>query len=579
VLRRALQQGHRVAPPRSAAERLLWPAVLTSLGGLLLAVVLDGYRARLPGLRSLTEAVLALGLAITVVRDIAELGGSLDRLAALRKQAAGWVLLALVIFTVLSAGQGLLLRLVVSLRQTAISLQLLGRTRAGSLLRDFLVRHPAHLMLLSFGAVILLGAVALTFPAATADSRGATFLEAVFTATSATCVTGLIVRDTATYFTFFGQLIILALIQVGGLGIMTLSASAAVLMGRRLGLRGRSLMADVLESSDLEAVQGLTAYVVKLTLLIEAAGALILSLRFAVDMPAQRAVYFGLFHSISAFCNAGFSAFSDSLVSYRGDLLVNLVICVLIVLGGLGFMVIAALVRRDWRRRGLSFWAGSSVHVKLVVPVTALLIALGAIAYYFVEYNHTLAGLPLSEKLLGSLFASVTARTAGFNTVNTAAMGGAGVLLVALLMFIGGSPGGTAGGIKTTTTAVLVLSVKAMLQGREEVEAFGRAVPRSVVYKASAITVLSALLVVVLFAVLLQTDAQGFDRLLFETVSAFGTVGLSMDVTPALSTAGKLIVTLLMFVGRTGPLTLAVAIGERPRRGHYSLPSDNVLVG
>jgi trk system potassium uptake protein TrkH len=569
-------------PDRSpTAARLLLPLLGLDLAAVLLVVQVHGYALGSTAVELLLLVVLGAAVLLSIVRDVLELRAGLRLWPVMRRQLVDWLLLALCA-TLPSLGvHGTAVQVAVLLRQVVHALRLIGRTRYGAAAIDALSRKPAQLMLLTFALAIGLGALFLTFPLATRDGHGASFVDALFTATSATCVTGLAVQDTGLYFTRFGQIVILALIQVGGLGIMTLSGSAAILLGRRLGVRSRSLLAESMELGDVNALRQLMVTIVKATILIELGGALLLFLRFLPGRPAEAAAYLAVFHAVSAFCNAGFSTFSDSLMSYRGDLAVNAVIGALIVLGGLGFTVLRGLASREasGRRAALGLWARSSVHLKLVLPATALLLVVGAVGFYFLEHGSTLRGLPLGEKLLGAGFQSVTARTAGFNTVDIGLLGGPGVMLLVILMFIGGAPGSTAGGIKVTTASVLLLSVRAMLGGRHEVEIFDRTIPKEVVYKATAITVISFLLVVVVFSFLLWSESGRFEVLLFETVSAFGTVGLSMNYTPSLSVPGRLLIAGLMYAGRTGPLTIALAIGEESASAQVRLPSENVLVG
>jgi trk system potassium uptake protein len=560
--------------------RLLLPSVLFNLATIFLVIGVEGYNYRWSPLVALTDLFALFAVVLSMVRDGFDLWSRLDKWTWIRHQAVEWLTLAGLIFLVFTSPSASLVRWMVALRQGYFAFKLVLQTAAGHQIASHLSDYPARLIALSFASIIGVGTLMLTFPESTTDSYGASLLDALFTSVSATCVTGLTVQDTGAYFSRFGQVVILGLIQVGGLGIMTLSGAAAVLFGRRLGLRSRTVLADVLDLPDLDALQSLMVYIVKMTLLIEMIGAVLLFGRFIWDQPLADAAFSAVFHSVAAFCNAGFSTWGDSLTRYRGDWFINLVISLLIICGGLGFTVIAGLIGPElWRGPHASRWARLSVHVKMVVIATSLLLSLGMIIFYFCEYHTTLSQLPLSEKILGAAFSSVTARTAGFNTVDMGALSGAGVLLLVVLMFIGGAPSSTAGGIKVTTAGVLFLSVRAMLGGREEVECFGRTIPKTVVYKALAIAVISFIIVVVFFGLLLITERHSFHSLLFEAVSAFGTVGLSMDLTPNLTIIGKVLVIILMYIGRTGPLTMALAIGEGHGAAQYRLPSESVLVG
>lgn len=433
---------------------------------------------------------------------------------------------------------------------------------------------PAQVLGLGFAAVILVGAALLTLPAASAAHVRTPFINALFTATSATCVTGLIVVDTGSYWSVFGQLVILTLIQVGGLGIMTMATLFALMIGRRITFRERILIQEAIGQLNVAGVVRLTKYILVSTLAIEGTGALILFLRWLRDLPPGRAAYFGVFHAISAFCNAGFDLWGNSLVRFVDDVTINLVMGGLIIIGGLGFYVLADI----WQNRRFD---RLNLHSKLVIKTTALLIGVGTVLLYLLEMRNpaTLASLSLKGKLLAAWFAAVTPRTAGFNSINVAAMTDAGLFLTIILMFIGASPGSTGGGIKTTTFATLVLAVWATVTGKAEVETFQRRLAREVVDRALAIAMMSVMLVASATLILVATQPARFLVLLFEATSAFGTVGLSMGVTPSLTTLGKMLIIFLMYAGRVGPLTLAMAIAVRRGSTSIRLPEDRVVVG
>jgi trk system potassium uptake protein TrkH len=440
--------------------------------------------------------------------------------------------------------------------------------------------HSTHAVLRSFLGLILIGTVLLKLPVSTASGRFTSWVDALFTATSATCVTGLIVQDTGSHFSLFGQIVILALIQLGGLGIMTFSALFLVSLGR-LSMRAQVEMRDILDTEYLNDVGKLVAYVAVSTFLIELVGAASLFAAWRGEMGGTAAeAWAALFHAVSAFCNAGFSLFSDSLMAYRADVVVVGTVGVLVVAGGLGFVVGIGLLRtiqdvlRGHRRRRLS------LHSKAVLRTTGILLAAGMILVLVLEWSNTLAGAPIGEKLLGALFASITPRTAGFNTIDYARIAPATLFFTMLLMFIGGSPGGTAGGIKTSTLAVLVAAIRSMLRGSEEVVLFGRTLPRIIIRKSLAVTLMFAsLLSVFVFLLLLMERGKPFHALLFEAVSAFGTVGLSTGVTPELTTPGKLLVTIFMYAGRVGPLTLAMSMSLRAKEIGLRYPEERVMVG
>ncbi|QGP90865.1 Ktr system potassium uptake protein B [Neomoorella glycerini] len=423
--------------------------------------------------------------------------------------------------------------------------------------------------------VIATGTLLLALPVASETGQPVKIVDALFTATSATCVTGLITVDTPTTYSLFGEIVIMALIQTGGLGFMTLSTLVALLLGKRITLKERLVMQEALNQLTVEGVVRLSRYVLFFTFLTEGLGALLLGLRFSRDMPPGQAFYFGVFHAVSAFCNAGFSLFSANLMDYRGDLLVNLVITALIILGGLGFSVVADVyTKRSWQRL--------SLHSKIVIRTTMWLIIIGTLMFLALEYTNSksLAPLPLGEKVLASYFQAVTPRTAGFNTLNIGDLRPVTLLLIIILMFIGASPGSTGGGIKTSTFTTIAVAVWSIIQGKCDIEIFGRRLPRGTVLKALAVASVSLLLVVTVTGIMLVTEQEEMEIILFEVVSAFGTVGLSAGLTPQLTVAGKLLITATMYSGRVGPLTLAFAIAQRlGRQGIKHYPEEGVIIG
>lgn len=466
-----------------------------------------------------------------------------------------------------------------------------GSTNLGRRMLDGLVRAPAKATVLGFAVTIATGTLLLSMPRATLDGRGATLLDALFTATSANCVTGLIVMNTAPdiasaatlpTFSLFGQVVILLLIQAGGIGIMTLSTSAAMMMGGRLSLQRRSMMADVLDEGTT-GVQRMMRYIVGMTLAFEAVGTVILSLRFLPMFPEApgRAVWFGAFHAISAFCNAGFSLFGDSLTRFANDPIVLGTVMVLIVAGGLGFTVIAALTSFDTWHGG---WRGAfrrlPIHVRIVLVTSASLIVLGFVGLLVLDGDGALADLDPGSRIVAALFQSVSARTAGFNTIEIANTSRTAMLVFLVLMFIGASPGGTGGGIKTTTFALVLLAARATLRGHPQVEVFGRTVPYPTVQKAAVISLLFIIAWAMGAGLLLATQEQlGTEQILFETTSAIGTVGLSMGATAQLDGLGKVVITFLMYLGRIGPLTLTLALGRRMQGHAVRYPEGKVVVG
>lgn len=450
-----------------------------------------------------------------------------------------------------------------------------------------LLRRPLTLLCLAGLLVIALGTLALMFPAATRGGGGAPFLVALFTATSASCVTGLTVVDTGSYFSSFGHWVILGLIQVGGLGIMTITTTLALAFRGRLSMRTRGAMQEMLEEDTVQGFQRLLYSMCLITVTLETLGALALypSLRLGPEgqvLTSSERAFYAAFHAVSAFCNAGFGLYPDSLTRFVGSPGINLPVSVLITLGGLGFTVVTSLL--DWRlwwTRGLrGAWSFLPVHTRLVLLSSALLVVGGALAWLALEWNHSLAGLAFGERLWASLFQSVSLRTAGFNSVDFARVGTPMLLLSLILMFIGGSPGSTAGGVKTTTVAVLALACRALLHNRVEVDVMGRSVPVATVYRASAVALISFGLLFGLTFLLIAAEPQlPFRELMFEAVSAFGTVGLSTGVTPKLSGLGQLVVCVAMFVGRVGPFTLALAVGLSKANASYNFPSTKIVVG
>ncbi|NOY52427.1 MAG: hypothetical protein GXP58_02275 [Deltaproteobacteria bacterium] len=447
--------------------------------------------------------------------------------------------------------------------------------------------HPNTLLIGSFALAILVGAVFLHARFSLAGGP-VSFLDALFTATSAVCVTGLTVVDTGSRFSTTGQGILLLLIQMGGLGIMTYSTVVILVLGRRLTFKGRELVQGTLSHKTDLSVSTLVKNVFIMTLLFEGVGWALLFFRWRTLFPLKEAFFQALFHSVSAFCNAGFSLFSRSLVDYRGDPWVNGVILVLIIAGGLGFLVLRELQKftaaKFLQKKRISI----STHTRTVLVMTGLLIIAGAAGFLVLEWKNALAGASFGEKGLMALFQSITPRTAGFNTVDYHLLTNGTLLFTIILMFIGASPGSTGGGIKTTSFAVLLAMAHSKWKAREDTVLFRRTVPSETVARAISIILLSLLLILLGTMALMITElgdiphpaSRGlFLEYLFETVSAFGTVGLSTGVTPTLSAAGKIILMILMFVGRVGPITVALAISGERKEELFSYPEENIMVG
>jgi len=461
-------------------------------------------------------------------------------------------------------------------------------------------RNPTRVLAACFIVLIVTGAGLLMLPKATPGRASLPLVDALFTSTSATCVTGLVVRNTGADFTLMGQLVILTLIQLGGLGIVIFGAVLALLLGQALSVRESAAMQDLLSERTLGRINRMIVFVFIATALIEFAGATAL-LHMWNDVPGQnpdiqQQWYYSIFHAISAFCNAGFSLFSDNLVSYNRCWGLYLIICPLIVLGGLGFGVLydlggVALARISWackksfRRRSAVFLQAPKrmwLQTKVVLFVTASLILGGMLALFAFERLTGQGPGARSFGMADALFQSVTARTAGFNSVEIGALSDAGKVILILLMIIGGSPGGTAGGIKTVTLAVVIMAVVATLRRRDDVEIFNRSVRSVIVRRAITVTVLFVLVLFSATLALCITEASHrftMMQMFFEVASALGTVGLSTGITPSLTAAGKLIMILVMLTGRLGPLTVLAAVTFNLKPARYNYPEEAVVVG
>jgi len=449
---------------------------------------------------------------------------------------------------------------------------------------------PSRVLVFGYAGLILLGTIVLALPVA--SSRGverASIVDAYFTASSAICVTGLIVRDTQHDFSPLGKAIILFLIQIGGLGYMTLATSFSLILGRKISLRERLATRDGLSQLTLEDLGRFALRVFMVTVALEALGTAILFTRFKIlGMTVSRSFSFGLFHSVSAFCDAGFSTFSRNLSGYTGDVVVSLTVFTLFVTGGLGFFVLREAYRR-WVRRSIRRF---SVHSKLVLTVSGILLAVGFAGILLLEHGRAMTGMGVREKLLASLFQGATPRTAGFSTLDIGSLAPATLFLMMLLMFVGASPGGTGGGVKTTTWGSCLLRLYSVLAGREHVSAFGRRLPEPLTTRALVLVIAGAMIVAAGTGLLLVSESEavkekGFVGVLFEEVSAFGTVGLSVgsysksqtSLSHDFSPLGKIIIALTMLAGRVGPLTLGVAVVIQQKREVFAYPEGRVLIG
>ncbi|TDD35272.1 TrkH family potassium uptake protein [Actinomadura sp. KC06] len=447
--------------------------------------------------------------------------------------------------------------------------------RGSALLERF--QHPGQVVVTGFVVTIAAGTLLLSLPQATAEAEGAHWRDALFTATSAVCVTGLVTVDTGAYWSTFGELVILGLIQVGGLGLMTLATLFAVLLSRRLGLRVRMAAQAETKTMRMTDVRRVVRNVVIFSLVSETlvAGVLTARLVLGYGEPFGRALYLGVFHAVSAFNNAGFALWPDSLVRFATDPWINLTICAAIIVGGLGFPVVFDLAR-NWRRPRV--W---TILTRVTVGMTGVLLAGGTVVLTAAEWKNpaTLGGMQEPQRWLAGFAAAVMPRTAGFNTIDVAAMRPESWLITDVLMFIGGGSAGTAGGIKVTTFGLLGFVLWAEMRGETHVNVSHRRLPEGTQRQAMAIVLLSlGLITAVTFALLAMTH-HSLDQVLFEVTSAFGTVGLSTGITAGLPAAGHLLLIALMFLGRIGPLTFATALALRERAARYELPEERPIVG
>ncbi len=447
---------------------------------------------------------------------------------------------------------------------------------------------PTKVLVAGFIFVILVGTIFLNLPIASKSGVSIGLLNALFTATSAVCVTGLVVVNTLEHWTVFGQVIILMLIQIGGVGFMTFIALFFIIIGKKINVRERIVMKAALSQDSLKGIVRLTQSIFALTIAIESLGAILLSIRFIPEYGVVRGIYLSVFHAVSAFCNAGFDLIGEkSLIPYVGDTVVNITIMSLIVFGGLGFIVwmdvIEGIREKIKNKYSLTHMYNKfSVHTKLVLGMTLALILIGFVLFYSYEATniYTMNNLSEKDKFLASMFQSITSRTAGFNTILLDKMHQASQFVMILLMFIGGSPASTAGGIKTVTFAILLLAVSSEIDGKQDVYAFKRRIPSDLLRKALTVTVISLFVVLGATMILAITEPFPFLALLFESVSAYATVGLTLGLTGSLSFIGKIVIIICMFIGRLGPITIALAMMTKQKENNnIKYPSENVIVG
>ncbi len=435
-----------------------------------------------------------------------------------------------------------------------------------------------QIIILSFAMIILLGTFLLMCPFSSADRKVTPFLDSLFTATSATCVTGLVVQDTATHWSSIGKIILITLIQIGGLGVVTISMWIAWMTGKKIGLAYRGVMQESISASNNGGILKLTLFAVKTTLIIEGIGAFFLSFRFCKEYGMVKGILYSIFHSVSAFCNAGFDLMGtkekfSSLTWYSSDILVNVVLMLLIVIGGIGFLT------WDDMRNHKFHLKKYSMQSKVILTVSGVLILVPALYFYFFDLSGDNWNLGRGEHILTALFQSVTMRTAGFNTIDLSAMNGGSTIIMIFLMIIGGSPGSTAGGLKTTTVAVLFSSAFSVFKKHKQTRMFGRSVSDDAQHHASALLMMYLMLFLGSTIIVSTVDNLPIRACLFECASAVGTVGLSLGLTTQFGTVSRIVIILLMFIGRVGGLTLIYAAGSQKKYDVTKYPQERITVG
>jgi trk system potassium uptake protein TrkH len=436
---------------------------------------------------------------------------------------------------------------------------------------------PVRILSIGFALVIFTGAVLLTLPIAATNGKSTPFVDCIFTSTSAVCVTGLVTVDTGTHWTYFGKTVIISLIQIGGLGFMSFATLIALLLGKKITLRERLVMQEAMNAFDLQGLVKMAKYILIFTFSVEFIGALFLATQFIPEYGIGKGLYYSIFHSISAFCNAGFDLIGDfrSLTPYYDNTIIIVTIGSLIAVGGLGFAVWTEI----YNNRGIK---RLSLHSKVAITMTLGLIIIGTILMFLFEYNNpgTMKNMDLKGKLLSSWFAAVTPRTAGYNSISTSDMTMAGRFLTVILMFIGGSPGSTAGGVKTTTIGIVLFSIICIIKGKDDTEMFKKRLPKDLVQRALVVSMLGFGLVILVTMILSITEVgASFEYLLYEATSAFATVGLTLGLTTKLSLIGKLVLAFTMYLGRVGTLTVVLSLTKNKKANLIRYPEDKILVG
>lgn len=463
------------------------------------------------------------------------------------------------------------------------------RLNEGSMKVSLLERKPKHYRLkkhisqtqfiaYGFFLIIITGTLLLMLPISSRNGQSEPFLSCLFTATSSSCVTGLIVADTWTQWSLFGQVLILVMIQLGGLGFISIGIFLSIVLRRKIGLKERGLMEESVNTLQIGGMVKLAKRIIIGTAIFEGAGAVILSMRFIPQYGLFRGIWYGIFHSISAFCNAGFDLMGhmgpyNSLCGYENDWVVMGTISALIIIGGIGFIVWDDLYRKKWHFRNYL------LHTKIVLVTTVMLLAVSSLLFYLLERNHILAGMTGSERFWACFFGAVTPRTAGFNNVDTAALTDGSKFMTAVLMFIGGSPGSTAGGIKTTTLAVLLLYVHSNIRQTCGVEIFGRRLNEGAIRQSARILTINLSLVITASILIMVFQNLPMSDVLFETCSAIGTSGMSTGVTRSLNSYSRVVIILLMYCGRIGSLSFALAFTRSGRKPHVQPPAERITIG
>lgn len=436
---------------------------------------------------------------------------------------------------------------------------------------------PVRILAIGFGLIILSGAMLLTLPIASALGEKTPFIDALFMSASAVCVTGLTTLDTGVYWSYFGKTVIIVLIQIGGLGFMSFATLIAVMLGKKITLRERLVMQEAMSSFGLQGLIKLARYIIIFTFVIEGIGATLLATRFIPEFGFKKGVYYSIFHAISAFCNSGVDLLGDfkSLMPYYDDITIILTISALIIVGGLGFPVWHEIYVNKRLKR-------MSLHSKVALLTTVTLIVLGTILIFLFEYNNlgTMGSMNIKDKLLSSFFSSVSLRTAGYSSISVRDMTMAGIFLTTILMFIGGSPGSTAGGIKTTTLATILFTIVSFIKGKDDTEILKKRVAKDSVHKAFIVSILGFILVTVVTMILSLTEkGVSFQYLLYEATSAFGTTGLTLGLTTELSFIGKCIILITMYLGRLGPIMVVLSVARNTKANPIKYPEDKILIG